>query len=375
MLASGLITVAGSERRSHNSIRRASSTVSSLQANLPTLPTTLLIGGEVAMRFQHELEGAGITTGIVESGGEAVLAVREGGYQAVIVPAVLPDMSSYDFCMSLLRHMDGIFVVLYGKMDAMYADPLQQTGRVAHVSGLGHESMPHVLAGRFGVQLPPPPAPATPSSGSHAPPGGRGAPAVDAAQRERLERLQEDLGVAESELEDARARLTQAEAAAKKRASEVKSVERRLGEAVEELATLRVELDAARKTADRAQKERDGLKALIASLEEDRSDMERKLATLDELEKDKRALEQMVSELTRKLAAKRAEPQNLQREREEGLTDALANLTPLTWDVVQAADWLQENDAPSDHVRALRIAVRSVETLLEEARSRGLIKS
>lgn len=71
--------------------------MSSLQASLPGLPTTLLIGGEVAMRFQNELEGAGIPTGVVESGGEAVQAVREGGYHAVIVPAVLSDMSSYDF--------------------------------------------------------------------------------------------------------------------------------------------------------------------------------------------------------------------------------------------------------------------------------------
>ncbi len=348
--------------------------MSSLQANLSGLPTTLLIGGEVAMRFQHELEGVGIITGVVESGGEAVQAVREGGYQAVIVPAVLPDMSSYDFCMSLLRHMQGVFVVLYGKMDAIYADALRQTGRVAHVTGLGNDSMPHVLAGRFGVQLPPPPAPSTPASGSHAP-FGRSSRSAQGEAAERVARLEEDLGVAESELEDARARISQAEEAAKKRAAELRSAEQRLSDAVEELADLRVQLEGARRTADRAQKERDGLRALVDNLEEDRGDMERRLASLGPLEREKENLEQMVQELTRKLAAKSAEPVPEHSEKEAALMDALGNLAPLTWDVVQAADWLQANDAPSDHVRSLRIAVRSVETLIEEARARGLLKA
>lgn len=326
------------------------------------------------MRFQHELEGAGIITGVVESGGEAVQAVREGGYQAVIVPAVLPDMSSYDFCMSLLRHVEGVFVVLYGNMEPIYAEALRQTGRVAHVSGLGHESVPHLLAGRFGVQLPPPPSPSTPASGSHlpfsgggfgAPPGGR-----EPDLRERVARLEEDLGVAESELEDVRARLHQAEDNARKRAAELRSTEERLAEAVDELADLRVQTEAARKAADRAQKERDGLKALVDSLEEDRGELERKLRALPALEREKESLERMVQDLTRKLAAKSAGP----RPEEDALADTLTTLAPLTWDVVQAADWLQVNDAPSDHVRTLRVAVRSIETLLEEARAKGILK-
>lgn len=346
--------------------------VSSLRANLPGLPTTLLIGGEVALRFQNELEGAGFATGVVETGGEAVRAVREGGYQAVIVPAVLPDLSSYDFCMSLLRHVQGVFVVLYGAMDAVYAEALRQTGRVAHVTGFGHESVPHLIAERFGVVLPtPPPPPATPGSGSPVPFGGF--PASRGAETDlhaRVSRLEEELGLAESELEDARARLRQAEDALQRRSSEMRSVEQRLREAVDELADLRVQLEGARRAAERAGKERDGLKALVDNLEEDRGELERKLSALPALEREKEALERMVQDLTLKLASKGAEP----RTDDAALESALGTLAPLTWDMVQAAEWLEMNDAPNDHVRALRIAVRSIETLLEAARSRGLLK-
>ena len=99
--------------------------------------------------------------------------------------------------------------------------------------------------------------------------------------------------------------------------------------------------------------------------------------TLEALEREKENLEQMVQDLTRKLASKSAEPPPPRgpSDDEEALVDALGNLAPLTWDVVQAADWLQANDAPPDHVRALRIAVRSVETLLDEARARKLLKT
>lgn len=327
------------------------------------------------MRFQNELEGAGIPTGVVESGGEAVQAVREGGYHAVIVPAVLSDMSSYDFCMSLVRHMQGVFVVLYGALDDRYADALRQSG-VAHVTGAGNESMPHVLARRFGVPLAG--SPSTPVSGSHSP-FGVGMPAAamgaDGAQTDRVAQLEEDLGLAESELEDTRNRLANVEEDARRSREELKSAERRLSEAVDELAKVKGEVEAARKSAERANKERDGLKALVGSLEEDRVEMEKRVLAAGELEREKVVLEEMLADLTRKLAAKTAEPDNERREQEESLTDVLANLAPLTWGMVQAADWLQEHDAPSDHVRALRIAVRSVETLLDEARARGLLKT
>lgn len=346
--------------------------VSSLQANLPGLPTTLLIGGEVALRFQNELEGAGFATGVVETGAEAVHAVREGGYHAVIVPAVLPDMSSYDFCMSLLRHVQGVFVVLYGAMDAVYAEALRQTGRVAHVTGFGHESVAHLLAARFGVTLPSPPpvpsAPSTPTSGSALPFGGSRGGEPDL--RERVARLEEDLGVAESELDEARARLQQADDTLQRRLGEMRSLEKRLGDSVEEVADLRVQLEGARRAAERAGKERDGLKALVDSLEEDRRELERKLEALPALEREKDSLERMVQDLTRKLAAKSAGP----RTEDAALESALGTLAPLTWDMVQAAEWLEMNDAPKDHVRALRVAVRSIETLLEAARAQGLLK-
>lgn len=267
------------------------------------LPATLLIGGALAQRYGRDLYDRGFPTAVVNNGAEAVGAVLSGGFHVVVVPTDLADMSAYDFCMSLLRHVQGVLVVLHGPLAPQYVEQLVHTGLVAYLTGHDGQSLAATVAARFGIALPalaPPHRP--PSREFQAPHVGTplsqllhttaavppSPPAAEAATGHRpphFSALDEEPLPAVEEHEGA-------------------SVTAPVDPRDVELVHLRDRLEFARQEADRARMERDGLRALIDSLEEERRTAEKKLAELSSLRAQNDALERMVADLTRRIASR-----------------------------------------------------------------------
>ncbi|MFZ9888820.1 MAG: hypothetical protein ACO3JL_15075 [Myxococcota bacterium] len=270
------------------------------------LPATLLIGGVLAQRYGRELYDLGFPTAVVNNGAEAVGAVLGGGFHVVVVPTELTDMSAYDFCMSLLRHVQGVLVVLHGPLDPHYAELLVNTGLVAYLTGRDNQSLAATIAARFGIPLPAATSTQRPAARDfHAP--HIGTPLSQLLHTTTAPTLSSDRTAAPPEPPAEHPSISfsalDEEPLLAVQEDEV-SVTAPVDPREVELVRLRERLDFARQEADRARLERDGLRALIDSLEEERRTAEKKLAELSGLRAQNEALERMVSELTRKLAAR-----------------------------------------------------------------------
>lgn len=395
------------------------------------MPRTLVIGN-IGPRMEAELIAVGIPAGTVPTGTAAVGLLRAGEYDVAVVPTDLTDMSAYDFTTSLLRHVQGVFVVLWGNdMDSGQMGQLLGSDRVVHFRGEtdgsvamwlmekasgGNPAPPGVAAspGGFAAANPatppaalsglaaPAPGAANPFTGASASPFGGGADDLPVlggqpADDGRVDELEEELNLAQAELEEVRARLQQAESAAERSENEARAAKEQLESDRRERADSDAATDELKRSLLSAQEflktvsqERDGLKALVQSLEEERSGQESGAegarAELEEVRTYLLNVQSELAETRRERDAARAEAHALEtvvQQRDEqlkqvqeqagtssagddGLRDRVA---ALDWKVAaEAAAFLKITGEGEEHIERLRALAAAIGELAAAAK-------
>lgn len=187
------------------------------------LPNTLIVG-DIGLLLEMELSGFGFECDLAATGAEGVQAIGQRNFPLVIIATQLQDMSAVNFARSLLNHVQGTKVVLYGSgLSDADQSSLTSTGRVFCVptSVSGHEMGERLtdLAQRGEFSMSAPPSVASVSVGLDGPPmlepdpldnipGGSPAPAgADPALQQRLLAAEAQLRNKEGELAKLRAEM------------------------------------------------------------------------------------------------------------------------------------------------------------------------